>query len=430
MSKKYKLFVWVGILITLMAALYFGVIADEPITATLSATSVSENMDSGTLVGTLAISCSGTPTAVYLTSGDDSFSLSPTADSKIYNLVTDKAFNYETDAKSYALKVSITDGSNRTEEKDISVSITNVDEVAPVASGSSETTNEDTALSASVSAADSDSVQAMTYAVGTTKVQNGTLVFNTDGSYTYAPAANFSGSDSFTFTAYDGFFTSNEATVDITVAAVNDAPANDKAPTFSGTMHAGNMLAASSGTWNDTADGGTSTLTYSYQWQSSSTDGGTPTDLIGATTENYTLTKADSGKYIRIKQSCSDGTDTAAAYSAWQAVLNNAPVISTTKPVSMAFTEDGAAQELTFSATDADNDSLTWSIKTNGKLGNATISDSKVAYTPTANANGSDSFVVEVSDGMDEDNITVNITITAENDLPVNAKAPSVSGSL
>ena len=41
---------------------------------------------------------------------------------------------------------------------------------------------------------------------------------------TYTPAANYNGSDSFTFTVNDGTVDSNVATVSITVNAVNDAP--------------------------------------------------------------------------------------------------------------------------------------------------------------------------------------------------------------
>ena len=41
---------------------------------------------------------------------------------------------------------------------------------------------------------------------------------------TYTPAANYHGSDSFTFKANDGTADSNIATVSITVNAVNDAP--------------------------------------------------------------------------------------------------------------------------------------------------------------------------------------------------------------
>src|SRR5207247_1017035 len=58
---------------------------------------------------------------------------------------------------------------------------------------------------------------------------HGTLTLNGDGSFTYMPALNFNGIDSFTYKASDGQAQSDVATVTITVTPVNDAPvaAND-----------------------------------------------------------------------------------------------------------------------------------------------------------------------------------------------------------
>ena len=53
---------------------------------------------------------------------------------------------------------------------------------------------------------------------------HGTLTLNGNGSFTYTPAGNFTGSDSFTYRASDGTLTSNPATVTITVTATNDGP--------------------------------------------------------------------------------------------------------------------------------------------------------------------------------------------------------------
>src|SRR5262249_4747831 len=53
---------------------------------------------------------------------------------------------------------------------------------------------------------------------------HGALTFNSDGSFRYVPAANFNGTDSFTYKANDGALDSAAATVRITVHAVNDAP--------------------------------------------------------------------------------------------------------------------------------------------------------------------------------------------------------------
>src|SRR5204862_128465 len=53
---------------------------------------------------------------------------------------------------------------------------------------------------------------------------HGTLTLNSNGSLTYAPAADYFGTDTFTYRASDGSLQSNAATVTITVNPVNDAP--------------------------------------------------------------------------------------------------------------------------------------------------------------------------------------------------------------
>ena len=57
---------------------------------------------------------------------------------------------------------------------------------------------------------------------------HGALDFAADGSFTYTPAADFFGADSFTYQVSDGQATSDVATVNLAVAPVNDTPvAND-----------------------------------------------------------------------------------------------------------------------------------------------------------------------------------------------------------
>ena len=102
----------------------------------------------------------------------------------------------------------------------------------------SGTTDEDAALSSSVSCTDVDG-DALEYLLVSGAV-HGTLVFNSDGTFVYTPAANYHGADSFTFKANDGLVDSNVATFSITVTPVNDAPvcAND-----SGTVAEDEVLA-------------------------------------------------------------------------------------------------------------------------------------------------------------------------------------------
>ena len=85
---------------------------------------------------------------------------------------------------------------------------------------------------------------------------HGTLTLNPDGSFVYTPAANFNGSDSFTYKANDGKLDSAEATVAITVTAVNDAPVarNDE---YTTSVDTSLMIAAAGVLVNDTdAEGG------------------------------------------------------------------------------------------------------------------------------------------------------------------------------
>ena len=54
--------------------------------------------------------------------------------------------------------------------------------------------------------------------------QNGRLTFNADGSFTYTPDPDFTGTDQFRYRPGDGTFLGAPATVTLTVAPVNDAP--------------------------------------------------------------------------------------------------------------------------------------------------------------------------------------------------------------
>jgi hypothetical protein len=76
---------------------------------------------------------------------------------------------------------------------------------------------------------------------------------------------------------------------------------------------------------------------------------------------------------------------------------------------------------LTLNATDNNSDPLTWSILTPAAFGSASAdpgpsNSSVISYTPLPNYNGTDSFVVEVTDGSGSDTILVNVTIQPVDD--------------
>ena len=93
----------------------------------------------------------------------------------------------------------------------------------PVAADDAYATNEDSALTVAapgVLGNDSDPTGQPLTAVGVAHPTHGTLDLNADGSFSYVPDADFSGTDSFAYQANDGFGNSNIATVTITVTEV------------------------------------------------------------------------------------------------------------------------------------------------------------------------------------------------------------------
>ena len=107
-------------------------------------------------------------------------------------------------------------------------------------------------------------------------------------------------------------------------------------------------------------------------------------------------------------------------------VQNTAPVISDIKPAAVTLSENGNPTPfaLTLHASDADGDTLSWSVSTPAAHGTATASGTgsslAISYAPAANSYGSDSFVVTVSDGHGgSDTIPVNVTVQHVNQLPV-----------
>ncbi|MEA4849376.1 MAG: tandem-95 repeat protein, partial [Clostridiaceae bacterium] len=95
---------------------------------------------------------------------------------------------------------------------------------APTTTDHTFTTDEDIVLNDSLTdySADVDTGDTLTYAKESDP-SHGTITVNSNGTFTYTPEANFSGTDSFTWSVSDGT-DSDTATATITVNAVNDAP--------------------------------------------------------------------------------------------------------------------------------------------------------------------------------------------------------------
>ena len=96
---------------------------------------------------------------------------------------------------------------------------------------------------------------------------------------------------------------------------------------------------------------------------------------------------------------------------------NRAPTLTS----STVSTSEDVTSSTQLVATDPDNNALTFALASNPQHGTATLSAAGVlSYVPASNYSGADSLTVTVNDGAGgQATGTINITITAVNDLPV-----------
>ncbi len=92
----------------------------------------------------------------------------------------------------------------------------------PGVANETATTDEDQAVSVTLNAVSPDPAATFSYSINSSP-SHGTLT-GSGATYSYTPAPDFNGSDSFTFSVNDGHATSNTATFSLTVTPVNDPP--------------------------------------------------------------------------------------------------------------------------------------------------------------------------------------------------------------
>jgi VCBS repeat-containing protein len=146
----------------------------------------------------------------------------------------DGSFNYTPSANYYGIDSFTYAASDDELEVDTAIVTITIEPVndAPEAEDDSYTLAEDTILDIGVPGVlsndfDLDGDQISAILVSTTA--HGSLTLYSDGSFSYTPVANFSGNDSFTYFASDGFLSSNLATVNLSVEDANDPPFCDSA---------------------------------------------------------------------------------------------------------------------------------------------------------------------------------------------------------
>ena len=170
------------------------------------------------------------------------------ADITAGNLIFTPAAN--TNGTGYAsFSFSVQDDSgasnNQSVSQTISIDVTAVND-NPIAKPDSFITAEDTQLTGNLLAdngngvdSDIDSSTLQVTAGTLTTTAGGSVIIDTNGDFSYTPATNFTGADSFSYTLTDGDGGSATGSVNLTVGAINDAPILDLDADYSAAMGSG-----------------------------------------------------------------------------------------------------------------------------------------------------------------------------------------------
>lgn len=237
------------------------------------------------------------------------------------------------------LSVSVSDlgnsgaGGALTDNLSIAINVAAVND-APVAAADAFTGDEDNDITGNVLNdngsgvdADVDGDTLTISATPVTDVANGTLVLNTNGTFTYTPDANFNGTDSFVYTLEDGNGGTDTATVTLTVNSVNDEPvANDDA--FAGDEDndiTGDVLNLRGGGGGEDTDDDNDTLTISATPVTDVANGTLVLNTNGTFTYTPDANFNGTDSFVYTLEDGNGGTDTATVTLTINAV-NDAPV--------------------------------------------------------------------------------------------------------
>ena len=296
---------------------------------------------------------------------------------------------------------------------------------APVMAPKAVTTNEDMAVSSSVTATDIDS-STLTFSKSTDPA-HGTVSVSADGSFTYTPSANYTGTDSFNIQVSDGELVNGTSTgtVTVTVLPVNDNPTavNDSATIAEDGETDIDVLA--NDIELDIKDGDKLTITsfsgVSHGTLSRVKETGQPDKIKYKPDANWNGT--DSFTYW-IKDS--EDKTSAATVTVTVTPVNDVPsggndTVSTDEDTAVDI--DVTANDDIDESTNPDVEDVTVAPGSVSDPANGTATlkaDNKtITYTPDANYYGSDSFTYTATDCEGKTaEFTVDVTVNSVNDKP------------
>ncbi|MBK1810420.1 tandem-95 repeat protein [Clostridium sp. YIM B02505] len=382
---------------------------DDLSTVTLS--SISQTLPTINIDGGSSVTATtSTPTISGDTETADGSQIAVTINGHTYNTtVSNKRWSVDvTDPLpngSYPVTAKVTTslGNSATANQTLTIAKLNT---APTASNGSLTVIEDTPKIGAMLGNDVDAGTTLSYII-VSGPSHGTVSLGSNGSYTYTPASNYNGTDSFTFKVNDGALDSNVATININTTPVNDKPlANGQSLNIN----------------EDTTLNGTVT--------GSDVDGDSLSYYVVTGPAHGTLTINEDGTFTYKPNKDYNGTDSF-TFKSNDGQLDSLPatVNLTVKPINDAPTSNGQTLNTnedkvltgTLTGTDIDGDILKYYVVSGTSHGTLNINlDGTFTYTPNKDFNGQDSFTYKVNDGtVDSALATVIINISPVNDAPI-----------
>ena len=325
--------------------------------------------------------------------------------------------------------VTVKDAGNKSYATTVTIDVNPINDAPVFTSPTTYTIDEDASLTGHLSASDVDSPNLRYGKDLDHGPSHGALDVNEDGSFTYTPTANFAGTDSFVVSVTDNTVTTFQ-TITVTVTEANvDAP-TDLLLTPSSVLEG--AIGVDIGTLLGVDPDLNSSFTYELVNTSDVLE--IVTTLVGSST--ISTLKLKPGKFL--DNTLDNGSDDLLAvqinvydgtFTTSQTVTINirdalrGPVFTTT---SVSTNEDTAVTGniLATTAPGEAGGTITYTTVTGPAHANSFSlnSNGSYSYIPTANFNGSDSFVVRATSGSGNGAVTsiqtVTVTVNPVNDLP------------
>ncbi|HCG6064974.1 TPA: tandem-95 repeat protein [Vibrio parahaemolyticus] len=386
---------------------------DAPTIKVDAVESITEDaVSTDTVVATLTVRDTDTPEdqlTVSLENNSNGYFVLVGNEVKLTQAGVDAVNNDELNLKDLTISASVSDGVNPTANDSDSLIVNRVND-APVAKDDIATTQEDTAVTIDVLPNDSDvdgdklSIQSASVpeAQGKVEIVDGKLVFT--------PAENFHGDAEITYTLTDGALT-DQATVNVTVNAVNDTPAvesnlADQTLAEDFTPYTIDLNTAFSDV--DNVDG---ELTFSVSGNSN----------VLVSIENGIATISPTADWNGSEILTFKATDPSGESISQTVNFTVAPVADIVGDKATVVEDTPTIIKVLGNDTFEGGDQVV-SLDTNNGPANGTVSvnpDGSVTYTPNDNYHGTDSFTYIVTSGGVSESTTVNVDVTPVNDAPV-----------